>query len=160
MQDSTHQALQRFYTQFPETVATGVPNAEILLVSSHLAIPFPEDYMDFLECYGGGYAGSYAVAGLREWVLASDDWHIESLTRRFKKMKFPGVENWAIFSDDGCGNPIGFDAQGLIWLSDHDSCECVCLERTFEDWLRRWALAIEPKSKPHIARIPWSGQNA
>ena len=45
---------------------------------------------------------------------------------------------------DGFGNPVGFDEDGRVWVSDHDSCRFVCLESCFEDWMRRFFMFVVP----------------
>ncbi len=134
----------------------GVAQSEIDAAAARLGVPFPPDYQEFLRRYGGGHAGSLSVAGLRRWEFASrSDWSVVELTEQHRSQRYPGAERWAIFSDDGFGNPIGFDEVGRIWLSDHDSCEFVCLESSFEDWMRRWALRIEPHRGGYIAQERW-----
>ena len=136
--------------------AEGVPQSEIDEAASQLGIPFPQDYQEFLRRYGGGHAGSLSVAGLREWELAGrTDWSVTELTEHFRRQQYPGVDRWVIFSGDGFGNPIGFDDLGRIWISDHDHFEFVCIEASFEDWIRRWALSIEPHRSGYIAQERW-----
>jgi hypothetical protein len=86
------------------------------------------------------------------------DWSVVELTEQHRARRYPGAERWAIFSDDGFGNPVGFDEFGRVWISDHDSCEFVCLESSFEDWVRRWALKIEPHRSGYIAQERWSDE--
>ncbi len=106
--------------------------------------------------YGGGYIGSYAVAGLRKWASAANDgWHVVDQTMHFRKQEWPGTDQWIVFTDDGSGNPIGFDEQGRVWLSDHDSCELVGLELSFDSWIRGWALDRDETSEDYFAQLPW-----
>jgi hypothetical protein len=155
VQESTIQTLRADYARFEGMAATGATASEIELASQTLGIPFPSDYIEFLSIFGGGYARSYAIAGLREWQMAANDWHVVTKTQQFSTPPFPGTEGWIIFSDDGCGNPIGFDREGRVWISDHDSRECICLEQSFDAWLRRWALDLEPRGQ-YIFKHPWS----
>ncbi len=156
MQSATLQKLEEAYGESPGIRAEGVPQSEIDAAASQLGVPFAEDYQEFLRRYGGGYAGSLSVAGLREWEFASrTDWNVKELTEHYRKQQYPGADRWVIFSGDGFGNPIGFDELGRIWISDHDSCEFVCIAKTFEDWLRRWALRIEPHRGGYIAQERW-----
>jgi hypothetical protein len=60
-----------------------------------------------------------------------------------------------VFTNDGSGNPIGFDESGRVWLSDHYSCEIVGLELTFEDWVRCWALDLEEGTNDYFDRYDW-----
>jgi hypothetical protein len=156
MQEDTLQKLDEAYEEFPGMCAEGVPQAEIEEASSHLGIPFPQDYQEFLRRYGGGHTGSLSIAGLRRWKFATrDDWSVIEMTTHLRSQQYPGADRWVIFSDDGFGNPIGFDKLGRVWISDHDSCEFVCIEASFEDWIRRWALRIEPHRGEYIAQERW-----
>lgn len=156
MTASTIQKLEESYSQFPGMCAEGVSQSEIDSAAVRLGVPFPEDYQDFLCRYGGGHVGSLCVAGLRQWQFAGhSDWNVVELTEHYREQRYPGAERWAIFSDDGFGNPIGFDEQGRVWISDHNSCEFACLESSFEDWVRRWALKAEPHRGAYIAQEKW-----
>ena len=111
MQSTTLLKLEEAYDEFPEMRAEGVPQSEIDEVASQLGIPLPEDYQEFLRRYGGGQIGSKSVAGLRRWRLAANiEWSVTELTAHSRKQQqYPGADRWVIFSDDGSGNPIGFD---------------------------------------------------
>ena len=156
MQASTLQALEDSYAESPGMRAEGAPQSEIDQAAARLRVPFPVDYQEFLLRYGGGHAGSFSVAGLRRWQFAgTTDWSVVELTEWHRSQHYPGAERWVIFSDDGFGNPVGFVGSGRVWISDHNSCEFVCLESSFEDWLRRWALRIEPNRGGYVAQEKW-----
>lgn len=156
MQPSTLQRLEESYADFPGRRAEGAPQPDIDAASARLGVPFPADYQEFLRRYGGGHAGSFSVAGLRQWELAArSDWSVVEFTEQYRAQHYPGAERWVIFSDDGFGNPIGFDELGRVWISDHNSCEFVCLESSFEDWVRRWALKIDQRRGGYIAQEKW-----
>jgi hypothetical protein len=156
MQTSTLQALEDSYAEFPGMRAEEAPQSEIGTAAARLGVPFPADYQEFLLRYGGGHAGSLSVAGLRRWEFAGRrDWSVIELTEQHRAQHYPGAERWVIFSDDGFGNPVGFDEFGRVWISDHNSHEFVCLESSFEDWLRRWALRIEPHRTRYVAQEKW-----
>ncbi len=139
--------------------AQGVVQSEIDAAAARLGVQFPPDYQEFLRRYGGGHAGSFSVAGLRRWECASgSDWSVIELTEEHRSQRYPGAERWVIFSDDGFGNPIGLDEFGRIWISDHNTCEFVCLEASFEDWIRRWALRIEPHRSGYLAQERWPNE--
>lgn len=146
------------YMQFPVMFAgPGVDSDELHDAEIRLGVPLPADYGEFVTRFGGGHAGSLPVAGLRRWEAAGNgEWSVIELTERFRGERWPGTGQWAVFSNDGFGNPIGLDAEGRVWLSDHNSRECVCLEATFEDWLRRWALRMEPyREGGYLAQWAW-----
>ena len=156
MQPSTIQKLEEDYDEFPGMRADGVSQSEIDELASQFGIPFPEDYQEFLRRYGGGQVGSSSVAGLRRWKFAANMvWSVIELTAHYRKQQYPGTDRWVVFSDDGCANPIGFDELGRIWISDHNSYEFVCIEGSFEDWMRRWAFNLEPTRGEYIAQMKW-----
>jgi hypothetical protein len=138
-----------------------VSEEEIDAAAEQLGVPFSADYREFVARFGGGHAGSQPVAGLRRWNAAGKrEWSVIELTKWHRAARWPGTEAWAVFSGDGFGNPIGLDATGRVWLSDHDSCECVCLEAGFEDWILRWALHAEehPKGRGYLDRWSWPAE--
>lgn len=136
-----------------------VPDYELDEAALRLGIPFPKDYREFIARFGGGYAGSLPVAGLRRWEMAAEgEWSVVELTETHRTASWPGTEGWLVFSGDGFGSPIGLDTTGRVWLSDHFSRECVCLEAGFEDWVRRWALHAEPhRTGGYLVRWSWPG---
>jgi hypothetical protein len=115
MQSSTLQKLEESYAEFPGMRAEGVAQSEIDAAAARFGIPFPADYQEFLRRYGGGHTGSLSVAGLRRWEFASrSDWSVIVLTEQHRAQRYPGTERWVIFSDDGFGNPVGFDDLGRV----------------------------------------------
>lgn len=156
MKATTWKAIDSQHSEFPGSCASGASDAEISEASARLGIAFPSDYSDFLSRCGGGDAGSYAIAGLRRWEFAAnDDWNVVSLTEHFRKQGYPGTERWVVFTDDGFANPIGFDAEGRVWLSDHHYTEFVGLELSFEAWLRSHALELDEPSSGYFAQEQW-----
>lgn len=158
MRPETRRRLAEIYERFPSAYAgERVLDDEIDAAAERLGVPFSPDYREFISCYGGGYAGSLPVAGLRRWEDAGNrEWSVVELTEWHRAGKWPGTESWAVFSGDGFGNPVGLDAAGRVWLSDAVGRECVCLEATFEDWLLRWALHAEPhRTGDYLDRWSW-----
>jgi hypothetical protein len=154
----TFQRLAVIFERFPEAWA-GEPVAddEIDRAEARLGVHFAADFRTFIARYGGGHAGSLPVAGLRRWEAAGrDEWSVVELTEFHRTVGWPGTDVWAVFSGDGFGNPIGIDKSGRVWVSDKNSRECVCLEATFEDWLRRWALNADPhRAGGHLEQWAW-----
>ena len=158
MGSDTLQRLTDLFERYPDAWAREpVADDEIDIAETRLGIPFSAGFREFIACFGGGAAGSLPVAGLRRWAWAATaEWSVVELTERHRAEGWPGTEAWVVFSGDGFGNPFGLDADGRVWLSDHDSRECVCLEASFEDWLRRWALRADPhRTGDYLARRPW-----
>jgi len=158
MRPDTLDRLAADYTRFPVMFAGESVQADELDVAAvRVGVPLSADYREFVARFGGGHAGAFSVAGLRRWEAAGiGEWCVLEKTERFRAEKWPGTELWAVFSDDGFGNPIGLDADGRVWLSDHNSRECVCLEAGFEDWLRMWALRMDPlRGDGYLAQWVW-----
>jgi SMI1 / KNR4 family (SUKH-1) len=158
VQPDTLKRLAAIYDRFDDAWARqSVSEDQIDAAATRLGVPFPADYRAFVQRFGGGHVGSVPVAGLCRWrAAAKSEWSVIELTERHRAAGWPGTDVWVVFSGDGLGNPIGFDDAGRVWLSDHDSRECVCLEVDFEDWVRRWALRAEPlREGDYLARWPW-----
>jgi hypothetical protein len=156
MRPETWLQIEEFFAELPGAKAEGVPENEINAAEAQLGIRFPADYKQFLLRYGGAQLKASGVAGLRPWQFASrDNWSVVGVTQSFRKQEYPGSERWIIFSDDGFGNPIGLDSAGRVWISDHNSCEFVCLESSFEDWICRHALKTESLSGSYVHQEKW-----
>ena len=52
------------------------------------------------------------------------------------------MEKWAVISMDHSGNPIGLDADGKIWISDHDAGAVQVIANNFESYLRNQCLKL------------------
>lgn len=151
--------LQRLVVMFARHLCMwageGASAQELDCAAQTLGVRLPDDYRDFVMRFGGGHTGSLSVAGLRAWETAgAGEWSVIELTEHYRIASWPGTEAWAVFSNDGFGNPIDFDSWGRVWCSDHDSQECVCLETSFDNWLRCWALRVEPVPV-YLQRIAW-----
>jgi cell wall assembly regulator SMI1 len=130
--------LENEFRKFPILAAQGVTDDVIDLAEIAVGMEFPESYREFLRRYGGAIVGSVPIFGLvRAEPMGDNLWSVVDVTERFRREKWPGVEAWCIVSMDGAGNPVGFDRQGQIWLSDHDTHEVVMMAATFEALLER-----------------------
>jgi hypothetical protein len=134
-----NQGFQKFRSSWAECIGASEFD------EAFVGFPFTPEYRDFVLRYGGGFVGTYPIYGLR---LAESMGMIEQkstapeITKFFREQKWPGAENWLIFSIDQSGNPIGFDASGAVWISDSLGPAIVKLGDSFEDFLRKWALRI------------------
>lgn len=158
MGPDTRRRLAELRERYPDAWAhEPVDGDEIAAAEARLGVPFSAGLREFIARFGGGVAGSLPVAGLRRWAWAgAGEWSVVELTECHRAEGWPGTEAWVVFSGDGFGNPVAVDADGRVWLSDHDGRECVCLEATFEDWLRRWALKAEPhRTGDYLSRRAW-----
>lgn len=144
MREDTWDSLAKMFTAFPVMRAEGVDVGEIDAASHELGLPFPNDFRDFLSRYGGAIVGPYPVFGLRRAEpMGRNEESVVEVTRHFRKKRWPGTEAWVIFSIDLAGNPIGFDREGKVWISDHDRGLIEIISDTFEAYLRERCLKIE-----------------
>lgn len=141
MDMDTWQRLEQLFSESPVMRAEGVDRAEIESASASLKIPFPEDYIEFIHRYGGAIIGSVSVIGLRHAIpMGVDEASVVDVTKRFRDDGWAGTEKWVVISIDHSGNPIGLDAEGVVWLSDHDSGEITRLADSFQSFIRNHCL--------------------
>lgn len=157
MMEDTWNRLERHFLEYPKSRASdGVPCSEIEISSHQIGFPFTSDYIEFIKRYGGASVGAYEVTGLRRAdYMGSSLATVLDLTEHFRKQRWPGAENWAVFSTDLGGNPIGLDKAGMVWLSDHDSQQIVAICQNFEEFLRTWCLGAESEAPDYYAELPW-----
>jgi hypothetical protein len=105
---------------------------------------FDDDYREFVLRYGGGLVGPLPIYGLRKapsMGTISGNGTASEITKWFRRMRWPGVEDWLIFCVDQGGNPIGFARDRTVWLSDQTNFpQIVQLGSGFEDFLLKWCL--------------------
>jgi hypothetical protein len=132
------------FAESPVMRAEEVPTAdEVDLVSQQVSVPFPDDYREFLLRYGGATVGAYPVFGLRvSDVMDHDRWALIDVTNEVRQSGVDGVSDWVIFSEDHSGNPIGMDADGKVWIFDHDFGGVTELASGFENYIRTQCLRI------------------
>lgn len=157
MTEDTWNRLEQKFLECPMNRANGdVPYSEIEEASRLIGVPFTLDYVEFIKRYGGASVGAYEIVGTqRAEYMGSDVETVLDLTNHFRKQRWPGSENWAVFSTDQGGNPIGIGKDGMIWLSDHDYHQIVAICRTFEEFLRTWCLSAEAEASGYYGEIPW-----
>ncbi|MBN2267707.1 MAG: hypothetical protein JW725_05230 [Candidatus Babeliaceae bacterium] len=63
MKNDTWLELEKQFDEFPISKAESVPLDEINNASLLLSIPFPQDYIDFIERYGGAIVGPLSWGG-------------------------------------------------------------------------------------------------
>lgn len=113
---------------------------EIARAAKELDARFADDYVAFLQRYGGATVGSLPVYGLRPVEATGDPWSVVQVTHQFQKQGWPGTDGWYIISDDGFGNPIGIAADGRVMILYHDVGQISVLADSFEDFLMRHCL--------------------
>ena len=144
MRPDTIDRLDAQFAEFPMMRANDAPSkAEIAQAEQQTGVPFDEDYREFLLRYGGGIVGPYPIFGLRPVeVMGSNHWSVVDVTRHYRSCGVPGVERWVVISEDHAGNPVGMDAEGAIWIHDHDFGGISALAESFEEYLRGRCLKL------------------
>jgi hypothetical protein len=135
MTEDTWSRLDAVFAEFPALKAEPVPAGEVAAASARLGRSFPDDYSLFIARYGSAIVGPYPVFGLRPAEPLGNDWSVIDINRRYRADKWPGVEDWLIFSADNSRNPVGFDSAGRVLLSDHDLGDTTVVAEGFEDSL-------------------------
>jgi hypothetical protein len=131
----TIQRLDDLFAADPILVGGAASRDEIDRAEKRVGMTFDAAYREFLERYGGGVIGSLPILGLRTAEVMGDDDLVVAVTARYRKDGWEPTREWVVISEDLGGNPIGLDAAGEVWLSDHDAGEVVRLAPTFEDFV-------------------------
>lgn len=142
MRTETIAALERKFVEFPRSCASPVPHVEIVKAAEELGIPFPQQYVEFLEKYGGAEVGPYPIFGLRKAPSMGKSFSVIENTKAFQKNLPPGSPKWLIFSEDHAGNSVGLTSEGKVCMWDHDYGEFVELADSFEGYLRKVCLEL------------------
>lgn len=142
MSDKVWIRLRKIYEEFPEEFGGSIDNVEeINKAEALLNCKFSECYKRFLEEYGSAACfEGYLIHGLKYlFGMGKSLFSVVDKTNFYKEeQSWPGIEDWYIISDDGFGNPIGIDPDGVVWLSDHDSnFEKIKLADNFEEFLEK-----------------------
>jgi hypothetical protein len=145
MRENTRQQLEQSYAEFPRTRAEGVPYAEIASVAAAMGAVLPDDYIEFIHRYGGGYVGPYLIFGLRkcEWASASPRCLLDEETTYYRREQWPGFRSdWIAIGNDHSGNPFCLAPDGRVWVADHDVGEALLVASDFEEFLRKECLEV------------------
>lgn len=143
MRKQTWKILDDEYSEAPFLRAEGVSAAEVADAERKVGVRLAKDYKEFIRRYGGAMVGPNPIFGLRNAEpMGVDDSSMPEITKFFRQQHWPGVEKWAIISTDQSGNPVGLDAEGKVWISDHDARAIQLLAPNFEAYLREWCLHL------------------
>ena len=144
MNKETWKMIEQFYLKYRNAYASPVkPELFDSLVQPYCANLDP-DYREFVLRYGGGLVGSDAIYGLREAKMIGRPYGkatAPELTQLFRDKNWPGVANWFIFTIPN-GNPVGFEKDGTVWISDINFGQISQLAENFEDYLLKWCLRV------------------
>jgi hypothetical protein len=146
MDTKTWRDIDERFQRRPGARASPVDTTEfdrVIGLGNHFIDP---DYREFVVRYGGGLIGSSPIYGLRKAEFmgtVGGKSTAPEITNWFKVKRWPGVDQWLVFSIDLGGNPIGFNVDGRVWLSDQaDFKEVIEIASGFEDYLLKWCLKM------------------
>jgi hypothetical protein len=143
MRNETWETLDNIFSEFPVLKAEPVELDEIASAEREGGIPLPNSYKEFIHRYGGAIVGPFRVFGLRKAEpMGNGEGSFLEVTEAFRQQGWPGVEKWAVISMDHSGNPIGLDADGKIWISDHDAGAVQEIANNSESYLRNQCLKL------------------
>lgn len=141
----TWRRIEEGFDRWPQSRAEAIEPDEFDRAMEGYAVIDP-DYREFVLRYGGGIIGAYPVYGLRKAELmgtVGGSWTAPQVTQWFRERRWAGTIDWLVFSLDHGGNPIGFAADGSIWLSDQlDFHQIVRFADGFEDFVLKWCLKL------------------
>jgi hypothetical protein len=147
MNDDTWARIEEDFQRWPQSKASSVEAAEFDAVMTSYG-PIDTDYREFVLRYGAAIVGPNPIYGLRKPDLMGSfggKSTAPEITEWFRAKRWPGIDDWLIFSIDQGGNPIGFAKDGTVWLSDQlDFKQIVQLASNFEDYLMKWCLKTKP----------------
>lgn len=136
MTPTTVRRLESLFQSDPQLVAGPVEVSEVETAEKALAVPFGDEYRSFLVRYGAAIVGSLPILGLRRAdAMAVDTYSVVDVTVQFRADGWPSTDEWAVFSVDHSGNPIGLSRDGTVWIYDHDAGEVSLVARSFEQFL-------------------------
>lgn len=144
MTNETIQQLRAKLLESPILRAESIPTSEeIDQASLELGVPFATDYREFLLTFGGAMVGPFPIFGLRPVeVMGDDHWSVLDVTRHYRNDGVPGSEAWVVISEDHSGNPVGMDAEGKVWVYDHDFGGLTALASSLEEYIRIHCLRL------------------
>jgi hypothetical protein len=144
MREETWQALEELFSDHPILKAEPVNFQEIAEAERMLGIALDADYKEFVRRYGGAIVGPFRIFGLRRAVpMGNGEGSFVEVTLSFRRQESPGVDKWAVVSMDHAGNPVGLDAEGKVWIYDHDARAAQIIAVNFENYLRKQCLHLQ-----------------
>lgn len=122
-----------------ELRSTPATTKEIEEIEEKLEIKLNTEYRQFIERFGGSYAGldihafTNAATMGRETVVDLTNWCREG----YKNHEFSQELNESlVFSSDGGGNPIVINSNGEVLIYYHDSGEKEVLAKSFNEFIK------------------------
>lgn len=130
--------LNIFFQKNPTMVGKAATNEQIINAETELNIIMDKDYKEFIQNFGGAYAGLAIHAFINGVSIGNET--IIDLTNRARNLfneagLFPEINESLVIADDGFGNPIAIMPDGEVVLFDHDTEEKQILSNSFEDFI-------------------------
>lgn len=124
-----------FNEKHPNLVGKPASQREIKDAQQQLHVQFHSDYVEFIETFGGAYAGLAIHAFSNGSSLGNET--VVDLTldfrQQYKDILSPNIIDTSyVISMDGEGNPIFIDSSGKVFICDHDCGEIKRLADSFE----------------------------
>ena len=146
MNEDTWRSIDERFRRRPQAKASPVDATEFDHAIELFAPKIDPDYREFVLRYGGGLVGPSPIYGLRKagflGTIGGKSTAPE-ITTWFREKRWPGIDDWLVFSVDQGGNPIGFATDCSVWLSDQtDFPQIIKLAQGFEDYLLKWCLKV------------------
>ena len=113
-------------------------NEQIISAEKELNIIMVKDYKEFIQNFGGAYAGLAIHAFINGTSIGNET--IIDLTNNDRKLfneanLFPEINKSLVIADDGSGNPIAIMPNGEMVLFDYDTEENQMLANSFEEFI-------------------------
>lgn len=123
-------------------------------LSDTFGVPVPACFRKtfFLICSSPLASLELADAPVREPLQSGRT--CADLTESFRSDNWPGTENWIVFATDESGNPVGFDNEGRIWISDHLTGSLGCIAADFESFLEAYLLE-DAEEFNYLEELDW-----
>ena len=115
--------LKQFYAVHPELEGIAVTDQEIMDIETQLNIRIDPMYQDFIQHFGGAYAG-LSIHAIKNAECLGNETVIE-MTRHAREMVREinpqhALMTSLVISDDGAGNPIYIRTDAQVYIIYHD----------------------------------------
>lgn len=129
-----------FQTHPPEGMGGPVPYEEIEAAERELGIQLPDDYKEYLHCYGSGGTPMYQILGLRTAPFQPDteQTFVEATNEMRPELPEEFREMVVICFDYGF-NPVGFlpDDPTIFVIDHHMNNKKITLAKNFEEFVSK-----------------------
>lgn len=138
MKDELMNRLRNFLGKEANASLAGVPASDEQIAEAELRlnVKFDKDYIQFIQAFGGAYAGLPVHAFTNGSVMGNET--VVELTQAFRKDFEESeagelLQNGYVISMDGSGDPIIISAEGEVLICYHDSGESKVIAGSFAE---------------------------